>query len=120
MTLDESQENDETFNDGGLTFLIDKELLEQVKPIKIEIDRTDCRNDKIVWGSILYYRVSNGSEIKSRKIMTILIGVIIDSKINVWFIYILEMVETEITRSYSKKNTQAYEDEICFYKRGFR
>jgi Fe-S cluster assembly iron-binding protein IscA len=36
MTLDESQENDETFNDGGLTFLIDKELLEQVKPIKID------------------------------------------------------------------------------------
>jgi Fe-S cluster assembly iron-binding protein IscA len=36
MTLDEPQENDETFHDRGLTFLMDKQLFEQVKPVKID------------------------------------------------------------------------------------
>jgi len=36
MTLDEPQEDDETFHDGGLTFLMNKQLLEQVKPVKID------------------------------------------------------------------------------------
>lgn len=36
MTLDESRENDETFNERGLTFIIDKQLFEQVKPVKID------------------------------------------------------------------------------------
>jgi Fe-S cluster assembly iron-binding protein IscA len=40
MTLDEHQENDETFHDGGLTFLIDKQLLEDVQPIKIDYVHT--------------------------------------------------------------------------------
>ena len=40
MTLDEPQENDETFHDGGLTFLIDKQLFEQVQPVKIDYIRT--------------------------------------------------------------------------------
>jgi len=40
MTLDQPQENDETFHDQGLTFLIDKQLFEQVKPIKIDYVRT--------------------------------------------------------------------------------
>jgi Fe-S cluster assembly iron-binding protein IscA len=45
MTLDEHQEdehqeNDETFHDGGLTFLIEKQLLEEVQPIKIDYVHT--------------------------------------------------------------------------------
>jgi len=36
MTLDESRKNDETFNERGLTFIIDKQLFEQVKPVKID------------------------------------------------------------------------------------
>ena len=40
MTLDEHQESDETFHDGGLTFLIDKQLLEEVQPIKIDYVHT--------------------------------------------------------------------------------
>jgi Fe-S cluster assembly iron-binding protein IscA len=40
MTLDEPQENDETFHDRGLTFLIDKQLFEQVKPVKIDYVHT--------------------------------------------------------------------------------
>jgi Fe-S cluster assembly iron-binding protein IscA len=40
MALDEPQENDETFHERGLTFLIDKELFEQVRPVKIDYVRT--------------------------------------------------------------------------------
>ena len=42
MTLDEpqEQENDESFHDRGLTFLIDKQLFEQVKPVKIDYVHT--------------------------------------------------------------------------------
>jgi Fe-S cluster assembly iron-binding protein IscA len=36
MTQEEPQENDETFYDKGLTFLMDKQLFEQVKPVKID------------------------------------------------------------------------------------
>ncbi len=40
MTLDAHQENDETFHDGGLTFLIHKQLFEEVQPIKIDYVHT--------------------------------------------------------------------------------
>ena len=36
MALDEPKENDEVFKDNGLTFVIDKELLNAVKPINVE------------------------------------------------------------------------------------
>jgi Fe-S cluster assembly iron-binding protein IscA len=36
MALDESQENDLTFIDQGITFVIDKEIFEEVKPIRID------------------------------------------------------------------------------------
>lgn len=36
MALDGPRENDETFNDGGITYLIDNQLFEQVKPINID------------------------------------------------------------------------------------
>lgn len=36
MALDESQGNDEVFTDRGITFLIDKKLMEEVKPINVD------------------------------------------------------------------------------------
>jgi Fe-S cluster assembly iron-binding protein IscA len=36
MALDEPRDNDETFADRGITYLIDKGLLAQVKPIKVD------------------------------------------------------------------------------------
>ncbi len=40
MTLDEPQERDETFHERGLTFSMDKQVFEQVKPVKIDYVRT--------------------------------------------------------------------------------
>ena len=36
MALDEPQANDETFNEKGITFLVNKELFNDVKPISID------------------------------------------------------------------------------------
>jgi len=36
MALDEPQENDVTHTDQGVTFVIEKDLLEQVKPVRID------------------------------------------------------------------------------------
>jgi Fe-S cluster assembly iron-binding protein IscA len=36
MALDEPQENDETFNEKGITFLVNKELFDDVKPISVD------------------------------------------------------------------------------------
>jgi iron-sulfur cluster assembly protein len=41
MALDEPQDNDQTFEEDGLTFLIDKDLLERVKPVKVEFVETE-------------------------------------------------------------------------------
>ena len=40
MALDESNESDETFKVNGLTFMIEKELLEMVKPVKVDYIET--------------------------------------------------------------------------------
>jgi Fe-S cluster assembly iron-binding protein IscA len=36
MALDEPQENDVTHMDGGITFAIEKDLFEQVRPIRVD------------------------------------------------------------------------------------
>jgi iron-sulfur cluster assembly protein len=36
MALDESRDDDEIFKEDGVTFLINKELYELVKPIKVD------------------------------------------------------------------------------------
>ncbi|OPY08691.1 MAG: Iron-binding protein IscA [Syntrophaceae bacterium PtaB.Bin095] len=36
MALDESRDNDEIFKDRGITYLIDKVLLEEVKPVNVD------------------------------------------------------------------------------------
>jgi iron-sulfur cluster assembly protein len=40
MALDELQENDEVFKEKGLTFMINRELFEEVKPIKVDFIET--------------------------------------------------------------------------------
>lgn len=40
MALDESQEGDEIFTQNGLTFMVEKGLLEEVKPIKVDFVET--------------------------------------------------------------------------------
>jgi len=40
MALDEPQTNDLTFIDQGITFVIDKEIFEEVKPIRIDFIET--------------------------------------------------------------------------------
>jgi Fe-S cluster assembly iron-binding protein IscA len=40
MALDESKENDEIFEEQGVTYVVEKELFEQVKPIAIEFVTT--------------------------------------------------------------------------------
>lgn len=36
MALDEPKEDDTIFNESGITYTINKQLYEQVKPIKVE------------------------------------------------------------------------------------
>lgn len=36
MALDEPSDNDEVIKDNGVTYLIDKNLLEQAKPINVD------------------------------------------------------------------------------------
>jgi len=36
MALDESRESDEIFVDNGLQFIMDKKLLEEVKPVRVD------------------------------------------------------------------------------------
>jgi iron-sulfur cluster assembly protein len=36
MALDESRENDEVFNDKGLTYVVEKDLYDRIKPIKVD------------------------------------------------------------------------------------
>ncbi len=41
MALDEPKENDEIFNENGLTFLINKELLDSVQSVNVEFVETE-------------------------------------------------------------------------------
>lgn len=40
MALDEPKENDEVFSESGVTFLVNKDLLDSVKPISVEFVET--------------------------------------------------------------------------------
>ncbi len=40
MALDEPREDDEVLKESGITYLINRQLYEQVKPIKIEFMQT--------------------------------------------------------------------------------
>jgi iron-sulfur cluster assembly protein len=41
MALDDPSENDEIIKDNGVTYLIDKMLLEQAKPISVDFVETE-------------------------------------------------------------------------------
>jgi len=41
MALDEPQENDEVIGDNGITYLVEKTLLEKAKPIVVDFIETD-------------------------------------------------------------------------------
>lgn len=41
MALDEPEQNDEQFEKDGIRFVVDKELLETAKPIKVDFLETD-------------------------------------------------------------------------------
>ena len=36
MALDESRDNDEVFDHSGITYVIEKGLLERIKPVKVD------------------------------------------------------------------------------------
>ena len=40
MALDESRQDDEVFEDRGVTYLVEKDLFEKVKPIAVEFITT--------------------------------------------------------------------------------
>jgi Fe-S cluster assembly iron-binding protein IscA len=40
MALDESKQDDEIFEDRGITYLVEKDLFEKVKPIEIDFITT--------------------------------------------------------------------------------
>ena len=40
LALDELQEGDEVFEEKGFTFMINRELLDEVKPIKVDFIET--------------------------------------------------------------------------------
>jgi Fe-S cluster assembly iron-binding protein IscA len=40
LALDEPQKDDEVFEEGGVTYVIDKQLFERVKPIQVEFVET--------------------------------------------------------------------------------
>jgi Fe-S cluster assembly iron-binding protein IscA len=41
MALDEPREDDQLFDEGGITYIVNKQLLEQVKPIQIDFVKND-------------------------------------------------------------------------------
>ncbi len=42
MSLDEPREGDQEFHEHGITFLMTKDLFEQVKPVTIDFTETSC------------------------------------------------------------------------------
>jgi iron-sulfur cluster assembly protein len=42
MALDGSTENDFVYTDRGITFVIEKDLLEKIKPIRIDFTESDA------------------------------------------------------------------------------
>ena len=41
MALDEPKEDDQVFDESGITYIVNKQLLEQVKPIQIDFVKSD-------------------------------------------------------------------------------
>jgi len=41
MALDEPQDDDRVFDESGITYVVNQQLFEQVKPIQIDFVKTD-------------------------------------------------------------------------------
>ena len=41
MALDEPREDDQVFDESGITYIVNKQLFEQVKPIQIDFVKND-------------------------------------------------------------------------------
>ena len=41
MALDEPREDDQVFDESGVTYIVNKQLFEQVKPIQIDFVKND-------------------------------------------------------------------------------
>ncbi|MBN1842283.1 MAG: hypothetical protein JW883_08395 [Deltaproteobacteria bacterium] len=52
MALDEPQEDDEVFDNNGLTFLVDRQLFDIAKPIRIDFTRTDTGGEFTISSTI--------------------------------------------------------------------
>ena len=53
MALDEPQEDDEVFDNNGLTFLVDRQLFEIAKPIRVDFTTTDTGGEFTISSTIL-------------------------------------------------------------------
>jgi iron-sulfur cluster assembly protein len=65
MALDESQESDEVFHEDGLTFVIDRQLFEIARPIRIDFTTTDTGAEFAVSSTILENTCSLAKDIYS-------------------------------------------------------
>jgi iron-sulfur cluster assembly protein len=52
MALDEPKQGDQVFEDGGIKFLIDKQLFDQAKPIRIDFLASKRRSGFSVSGNL--------------------------------------------------------------------
>ena len=52
LALDEPSEDDQVFNQEGITYIIGKELFEQVKPIKVDYVDTPMGNGFSITSSL--------------------------------------------------------------------
>ena len=65
MALDESQESDEVFDEHGLSFVVDRQLFEMAKPIRIDFTMTYKGGEFAIYSSILENTCSLAEDIHS-------------------------------------------------------
>jgi iron-sulfur cluster assembly protein len=65
MALDESQESDEVFDEDGLTFVIDRQLFEIARPIRVDFTTTDTGAEFAISSTILENTCSLAKDIYS-------------------------------------------------------
>jgi iron-sulfur cluster assembly protein len=65
MALDESQKSDEVFDEDGLTFVIDRQLFEIARPIRVDFTTTDTGAEFAISSTILENTCSLAKDIYS-------------------------------------------------------
>ena len=61
MALDESRENDQEFDDRGIKFVVENDLYDRVKPIKVDYVTSDMGSGFNIMGNIPVQPSSCGS-----------------------------------------------------------